>query len=113
MRFRPRMGATPSPAFAASLTAPSQSGRTPSCDAVTANVRPPATNSTDVCASACRLRLELVRSLRELHPADVEPPDRRPRREPRRRPSEERERHESEQGDEADQEDGPAHRDAA
>ena len=52
MRFRPRMGATPSPAFAASLTAPSQSGRTPSCDAVTANVRPPATNSTDVCASA-------------------------------------------------------------
>ena len=61
----------------------------------------------------CRLRLELVRGLRELHPADVEPPDRRPRREPRRRPREERERHESEQGDEADQEDGPAHRDAA
>ena len=52
MRFKPRMGATPSPAFAASRTAPSQSGRTPSCDAVTANVRPPATNSTDVCASA-------------------------------------------------------------
>ena len=61
----------------------------------------------------CRLRLELVRSLRELHPADVEPADRRPRREPRRRTSEEREGHESEQGDEADQEDGPAHRDAA
>ena len=56
-------------------------------------------------------RLELVRRLREPHPADVEPPDRRPRREPRRRTREEREGHEREQGDEADQEDGPAHRD--
>src|SRR6188472_4643709 len=52
MRFRPRMGATPSPAFAAARTAPFQSARTPSCDAVAVNVRPPATNCTDVCASA-------------------------------------------------------------
>ena len=52
MRFRPRMGATPSPAFAAARTASFQSARTPSCDAVAVNVRPPATNWTDVRASA-------------------------------------------------------------
>ena len=45
-RFRPRTGANPSPAAAADRTAAAQSGRTPSCDAVSANVRPPATNST-------------------------------------------------------------------